>query len=69
MIKGKKGNRVLLRDIQPGGDYNKVIKHPVHFYNTHVRKEGQKVLTEEEYTEMIKKYNNITSLKEDIELI
>lgn len=37
-------------------EIEKCVKDPVYFYNMYVRKEGEKVLTKEEYKELCKKW-------------
>lgn len=55
MIKPKKKQPQDLRELQTNSlELEKATKDPVYFYNTYVRKEGQKVLTQEEYEEMIR---------------
>lgn len=53
MIKGKKGPAISLREFQHE-ELERIKRDPVYFYNTYVRKEGQKVQTQEEYEEMLK---------------
>lgn len=52
----KKENKlkISMQELQQNNEeLNRCKESPVYFYNKYIRKEGQKVLTEEEYKEMI----------------
>jgi len=52
-------DKTPMRDLQVNKDeINRKVLSPVEAYNKFIRKEGEKVLTEEEYDKMIKDANN-----------
>ena len=55
-VKSQKDSpRITLQELQKNTDeLNRCKRNPVYFYNQYVRKEGQPVLTEEEYNKKVK---------------
>jgi len=60
MIKSvKKTNRISLQDLQTlNTEQERCKKSPLYFYNTYIRKEGQPVLTQEEYDKLMKEWED-----------
>lgn len=62
--KGDTKLKVSLRDLQQDKEeLERCQQSPVYFYNKYVRKEGQKILTEEEYENSVKKGEAFAILK------
>lgn len=60
MLKPQKNSpRTHLKDLNDNSsDSNRVTRSPVDLYNTKIRKTGQPILTEEEYSKMMKEKFN-----------
>lgn len=57
----KKSNKdkITMKELQIPAralEYEKCVKDPCYFYNTYVRKEGQPILTEEQYSGLVKEW-------------
>ncbi len=53
-LKSTKDNTIGIRDLQKHQLELEQAKDSTYFYNTYIRKEGQKVLTTEEYESMVR---------------
>lgn len=61
----KKSNKdkISLQDLQNNEvEIEKCKKDPVYFYNTYIRKEGQDILSKEEYDELVKEWEQAKSI-------
>lgn len=55
MIKPQKNSpRVHMQDLNNNNDKKGTIRSPLEYYNSHIRKTGQPILNQEEYTKMMR---------------